>query len=743
MAKKSKTAATSKGVPHSVRDYVRRIGADEINFRSYQVTEFKGKYYYEKAYIKINPDGTVSAPQDYMPTKEEAERIQKDWVDGNLPKSCPARTTTGIKLHSADSKLYLFYNKDGLITFVQERTEPKGYLPWSFWDDGVWRQMQPEGKIPFYKPKEPILGAPIMIHEGAKAADAAQHLKKDHPWYDELHKYEHWGIVGGALAVNRADYDDLRARRSDDTIYVCDNDHPGRSMLPWLSKNFGSRLTGVIVGSNFKESWDMADPLPEEYFNPKKNNLYIGPKFARFKKPATYATEMIHPEEKGKKPFLVMRRAFQEEWYNIVKPEAFIHRDMQNRIFTKKEFDNYVAPFSQSAETSKMLVRDEGGKGLAIGFHPGNKNGLYVGKEGGQYINTHRPSPIEPIEVPKGKKQTAKDIAPFIEFMEHLFPIEHDRIEAMRWCATLIARPKVKMHYGMLLVSETQGVGKGTLGEKILAPLVGIDNTSFPSEEDIVESSYNYWISHKRLAVVHEIYAGHSSRAYNKLKSIITDANVTVKMKYMADYVIDNWLHAFACSNSPRALKMSMDDRRWLIPKVREAKRPEGYWVDFHEWLKAEHGLERIARWAHDWELPYAKTGQDAPWTSVKREIIEESFSDGQKLVSDVLMTIKEQEKRPVIISDNDLVDLIKHVIYEGRQNDRLEKPNTVRAIAKGCGYFVGEERVKAKEFDSVFKSCRLIVSDKADLEVPGKQLAESGRKLFNLKTFYEGGRKL
>jgi hypothetical protein len=44
----------------------------------------------------------------------------------------------------------------------------------------------------------------------------------------------------------------------------------------------------------------------------------------------------------------------------------------------------------------------------------------------------------------------------------------------------------------------------------------------------------------------------------------------------MADYRVDNWVHAFACSNSPRALKLSMDDRRWLVPKVREEKRSGG-----------------------------------------------------------------------------------------------------------------------------------------------------------------------
>jgi effector-binding domain-containing protein len=192
------------------------------------------------------------------------------------------------------------------------------------------------------------------------------------------------------------------------------------------------------------------------------------------------------------------------------------------------------------------LVKDDAGKGVAIAYHPGRKPGLYTGPEGGQYINTHKATLVRSWP----KKLTKADIAPFTEFMEHLIPVEHDRKELERWCATLLAKPDVKMHYGVLLISETQGVGKGTLGEKILAPLVGIGNTSFPGEEEIVESKYNYWTAHRRLAVVHEIYAGHSSRAYNKLKSIITDFNIEVHRKYMADYRVDNWVHAFACSNS-------------------------------------------------------------------------------------------------------------------------------------------------------------------------------------------------
>jgi hypothetical protein len=82
----------------------------------------------------------------------------------------------------------------------------------------------------------------------------------------------------------------------------------------------------------------------------------------------------------------------------------------------------------------------------------------------------------------------------------------------LKWCATLIARPSIRMGYGLLLISEQQGIGKTTLGAHILAPLVGLHNTSFPGENDIT-SAFNEWVAHKRLAVISEIYSGSSWRA--------------------------------------------------------------------------------------------------------------------------------------------------------------------------------------------------------------------------------------
>jgi len=266
-------------------------------------------------------------------------------------------------------------------------------------------------------------------------------------------------------------------------------------------------------------------------------------------------------------------------------------------MLSEATFDGEVRPFSHVDGTARLLSKKVSSKVETVAYLPGRKSGI-VTHEGQRVFNTWREGRIRPATNYK-----PEDAEPLLDFMRHLIPIDEERNEVLRWVATLLARPDMRMQYGVLLVSEEQGVGKGTLGEKILAPLVGNENVSFP-DETMIESSFNYWAAHKRLAVVHEIYAGHSRRLYDKLKSLITDGRITVSRKFMAEYVIDNHLHVFACSNSLNALAIDDKDRRWLVPRVTEDRRDKEYWRELNRRLDEENGLAIVRRRADEFQPP-------------------------------------------------------------------------------------------------------------------------------------------
>lgn len=728
--------------------YIDRIGAEQLNFRRFMVKEYSGvrNYYNERAIIKIEPDGTIyCSKKDYEPTKAEAEAIIAAMEGVEFPTAIGARSSDQLKpLLGTGSTFYEFWSRGGKgdaeIIMVQERIPlgdgNKKYVPWTFFSDGKWRRLEPDGDLPFWMPKVDRNKPKIMVHEGPKAAKFVDELINDpkrrdefkaHPYGEALAEYEHWGMIGGALAPHRSRYGMLKAEKPDEIVYVCDHDHPGESVLQHFSKAWGGHLKGIMFGDKFPPSFDLADAMPATLFH---RGRYIGPSLAALMKPATFATEAIPNPAGTGRPITKMKPPFRDEWYHSITPECFVHVDWPDRLLSATEFNSLVAPFSEVDETARLLKKEDSSKAMALKYDPSIKEGVYGSEQTGRFINTHVPSSILPE---KG------DASPFLDFMSHLIPDDKDRHEMLRWIATLLARPSIKMLYGVLLISETQGVGKSTLGEKILAPLMGENNVSYPSENEIVDSSFNYWLSHKRLAVVHEIYAGHSLKGYNRLKNVITDKHITVSKKYVANYEIENWIHIFACSNSLRAVQLSVDDRRWLVPRITDKKKPAEWWGRLNNWLGVEGGLGIILWWASEFlkKNEAVVPGEDAPWTSTKAEVIEEGMSPGQLLVSNVLDAVAEDNKgKIVVILDTDLVALVRDQLYEGKHNDRLEKPATLRKIAKNKGWSVADVRAHIAEWGTRYTNPRWISNDAETSRRLPSELAKEGIVPFKLADF-------
>lgn len=710
----------------ALAQYIDRIEAKQLNFRTFMVQEFKGKYYVERTMVRVLPDGSIyCSTKEHEPTQQETDQIRGALMALEFPKSTPATEAQFKKLRDKlkGTQVYPMWTrgKVPLVAMAQQRVERedgKHYIPWTMWSDGEWRAMEPDGKLPFYKPKVKKSNR-IMIHEGAKAAEgaAAAALDPKHPWSEFLARFDHWGILGGALAPHRADYSELMREQAVEVVYVCDRDFPGESALEVVSKNWAQPLRGIKFDDSFPTSFDLADPLPEVHF--REDGTYRGPKIEDLVRPATWATE-IYEDEDGKKGVRLLPH-FKEEWSHTISPEFFIHKNWPLKMFDDDGFRSLVRPFSHRCDIADLVRSSDAKKVEQIDYRPDLEPGIYtVGKK--RIINTCAPRAIDPV---KG------DYSPFIKYVEQLVPLPVDQLELMRWCATLIARPEIRMTYSVLLVSEAQGIGKTTLGEKILAPIIGMGNCSFPSEKDICDNQFNGWLAHKRLVVVNEIYAGSSAKAYNQLKSVVADAQVEVNRKFVDPYVVQNWAHVMASSNSMRALRIDPDDRRWLVPGLTEQRLPHKFWVAFNNWLTNEEGLGKVVYWAEEFLKKNApvKNGEHSPDTHAKRSVIEEGFSPGMLAVMDLLNTMKAKDPDgKFVVLDTDLVEYIKQKVYQGRDTNHLERPATVRKVAKQIGWYCGNKNDGCVDW-SLPKGRSRVLS-------PTKELAElSPPKLVKMQT--------
>lgn len=634
-SEKSKAISSLTDVD-AIRQYLNRIGAQPRGLRSAVVQEREGRYSRDVATIHFGKEGgevTVKGedPDCFEPTDLERQLIAEAVKTVKWPelKKLHSIIDPHPMIKDADpDDVYEFRDTDGQIVMLQVRIEKDGekdYLPFTYWSDEKWRIAEPEGLLPLYGLDSLPGQATAFLHEGAKAARAMRKLTEDsregrelraaHPWGAELDGAVHLGWIGGAPNPHRTDWSVLEKAGIKRVYVVADNDHPGRSAVPKIARRLRLPTFAVLFTDEFPVSFDLADDFPPSMFD--RNERYAGPEFAAMIEPATWATNKVD-REGGGKPIIRLREHFKSQWVYADEPELFVCKEDPRIIRSAANLSNKLVKYSDTPGTARLLLeacdqvstlayvpQEQGAQRRAAGT---------LAVRGQRAFNVYRPPSV---------KRCKGSVEPWLAFLAYIFPKEDERQQVMRWCATLIAQPQVRMHFGLLLASRTQGVGKGIFASQVLAPLVGDHNVGYPSEHDIAESQFNDWMAHKRLVVVGEIYQGSSWKAYNRLKGVITDKDFSVNKKHQAQYRIDNWCHVIACSNSEMSLKMERSDRRWFYPQVTETPWTRGKFADFITWLRGD-GLGIVARWASEFG-DYVRTGELPAMTARKQVMIEES----------------------------------------------------------------------------------------------------------------------
>lgn len=701
--RKASDEADARFITAATLSWMTRVGAIQSSIRKFVVkTIAENGYPKDIATLRIGKDRklTFKGDETCAPTKDETAIIEEELEGIKFPESIPA-SISGAKAHieklEGVCSMFLAHNaeKGKEVLFVEQRIEhgeKKDIYPWSFWNDGVWRMLEPDGKLPVFGMNlVDTSTSRVIVHEGVKAARYIQALVDNggaelaaHPWAEALRSAVHIAWPGGTERVRSVDWETIKKLlKGKRVIFACDNDQNGINAVRTISSILRIPMSIIQFGDAFPDTFDLGDNFSsaKNLWEERKGHLtWIGPSFEDCLSPATWATN-VHEQEKGKPPIFSLRKEFASEWMFSIKPLAFVNR-VTLRHYARDEFNVLVAPFSDVKDVADKLHKWQSSAAETLAYEPGKPSGR-IASERKMVINLYRPSDIEPAE---------GDVGPWIEFLEYLIPDEGDRMELMKWIATLVARPDVRMHYSILLISEMQGVGKTTLAAKILAPLVGMHNCSFPTAHEATESEFTSWLLFKRLAIIGELYDGESSKAYNRMKDKITDPLVRANEKHEKPYNVANWTHVSASSNSFRALKIAANDRRWFLPGVTEEKRSHAKWVEFNEWL-ALGGLEKICFWARDYvkKNGYVHPGVEAPDSAAKKASVIASLSDGEKLIHDLGTVLATEEKKQHVVR----LDKIRTWLAAKKSADArygndgskyLETPETIARTLRNCG---------------------------------------------------------
>lgn len=674
------------GIPE-VAAYLKRINAKERNFRKAVVEEIANGYPEVIGWVTFAADGTATpGGKADAPTAEEQEAITKAFARVRFPKpiTLVAISDPPPGLNLSDPNVFICHDLKGEVAMIHERFDTgdggKGFKPWTRFDDGKWRNMEPD-TLPFYGTNERKHQTTLFIHEGAKAAKRMQRISSTElpadrfPWFEQMRHGCHIGWLGGVMQSDRSDWEGLAKLGWKHVIIISDNDDGGVEVSAKLARHFRCRVDILRFDGLFDPTFDLGDPFPEEMWD--RHHRYIGPSFEDCLIPGDWATDTIlEPTGNPRNPFKevhVLRPEFVARYRVVTETQQVFCVDRPARAMSRETFNDNVRSRSALKDTYGALLKKETARCDGRDYMPTNRPGKLV--KGGRVLwNAYEPSRVRAME---------GDTQPWEDYLQHLIPVEADRHEVKRWVATLIARRDVRMLYSLLLVSATQGVGKSTLGQ-ILAVQLGETNVSFPNPQSI-EGRFNSWQNGKLLAWVDEIYTEGKRHVYDKLKNAITDPTVEVETKGVDGFVISNWIVIGACSNSRRALYIPNKDRRWFIPRVSEAKRGEADWSEFRAWLRAD-GHNIIRWWAEDFAAKHAVgPGEEAPMSGAKAEFIEENKLPWQKITeafieefvgpSPAIVTVKDLKAwiraelsaddpdGKAILPDRGLMDLLKESV--------------------------------------------------------------------------------
>lgn len=384
--------------------------------------------------------------------------------------------------------------------------------------------------------------------------------------------------------------------------------------------------TWLQFTSEFDVGFDPSDPWPQEMFIVNDDGARVyradAPRFEDLEHPASWLTRQVGDTGgRNPRPIFGLHPGAGDTWTFVAEMgEYYDTSDPLRKGMKADALKRALRRFSDVKDTVELIDVARTSDVAALTYRPNMPPGI-VHEEGQAKLNQYV-APRYAIAAPDA------DVSLWLRFLEHLLPREEDRRQVMRWIATLVARPEVRMGYGLLLQSTETGTGKSTFAE-IASRLVGRHNSSAPSSKMVVESDFNGWLLNKRLVTVHEIYEGGNWKAANKLKSLVTESYIEANTKFQATYNAPLYAHFVCCSNHTVSLSIDNKDRRWLIPEVAEVKLTSDFARVLYRWLDGP-GLGAIARWARDFG-DYVRDGEEAPMTERKQEQIRDSMSKAQR----------------------------------------------------------------------------------------------------------------
>lgn len=178
------------------------------------------------------------------------------------------------------------------------------------------------------------------------------------------------------------------------------------------------------------------------------------------------------------------------------------------------------------------------------------------------------------------------DMGLWHRLMDHLFKNKPDERKWFeQWLAWPIQHPGDKMYTYVLMWGLKHGTGKSLVGYS-MKQVYGSNWTEIKDRH--LEQDHNEWAENKQFVMGDELMIGDKRGAGDRVKSLVTQEDMRVNIKYVPSYVVPDRINYYFTSNHPDSFFLEDDDRRAFVHEVLGGGLPDEFYTKYERWMRAD-----------------------------------------------------------------------------------------------------------------------------------------------------------
>ena len=219
----------------------------------------------------------------------------------------------------------------------------------------------------------------------------------------------------------------------------------------------------------------------------------------------------------------------------------------------------------------------------------------------------------------RGWKSTPKkgDVSLFLQLIDHLFYTAPKEIRDwfLRWLAYPIQHPGAKLYTAAVLFGARKGTGKSFVGY-CMREIYG-DNFREIKQSDL-HGNFTGWAKDRQFILGDEITGTDKRQQADQLKSLITQKELKINIKYVPEFTVPDCVNYLFTSNQPDAFFLEDGDRRFFVHEVTVEPLPLEFYHRLQDWVESEAGRNALHHYLLNLPLSDFDPRNPAPMTAAK-----------------------------------------------------------------------------------------------------------------------------